>query len=388
MAEQASAQDRTLPASERKITKAREDGQVARSRELGHFAAFFACGIALVAVAPQAVGWLRDLVGAGLRFDASLLSGPQPMVERLGALGLQFIQVVAPIGLLTVLIALASGVAAGGWNFAIKAIAPTWQKISPLAGLGRMFSLQQVGLSLKACALALMLGLIGALFLKANLPRFMDMLAMPLPAALAHAGDLVWAGLVLLLLALGAFALVDVPLQRFLWLKRLRMSHEEMKKELKDVEGNTEVKSKMKLRMREMANRRMLSNVPRADLVVMNPSHFAVALRYDESTMGAPRVIAKGADLMAMRIRDAARAHKVPVLQAPPLARALYAHAEVDREIPAALFAAVAQVLAWVYQLRASMAGPGVPAPQTPDPQVPPGLDPGVRTSPAAETME
>jgi flagellar biosynthetic protein FlhB len=214
--------------------------------------------------------------------------------------------------------------------------------------------------------------------LQQQLPRFMAALTLPLPAAFVHAADAVWLGLTLLLLALCVFALVDVPLQRRLWLGRLKMTTEELKKELKDVEGNTEVKSKMRLRMRESANRRMMAAVPKADLVVMNPSHFAVALRYDEATMAAPRVVAKGADLLAMRIRDAARAAQVPVLQAPPLARALYAHAEVDREIPAALFAAVAQVLAWVYQVRAlaALPGPAVALPPEPQPELPPGLDP------------
>jgi len=371
-----SAQDRTLPATQRKITKAREDGQVARSRDLGHFAAFFAAGLVLVAFAPELTGWLGRLVASGLRFDASVLAGTQPMLERLAEQGGQFVLLVLPLGLLMVLVALASGVAAGGWNFTWKAIAPSWQKIDPLAGLGRVFSLEQVGQALKACLLALVLGLIGGLFLKANLARFAEALALPLPAALAHAGNTVWAGVVLLLLALGAFALVDVPLQRALWLKRLKMSHDEVKKEMKEVEGNSEVKAKMRVRMREMANRRMIANVPKADLVVMNPSHFAVALKYDEHTMGAPRVLAKGADLMAFRIRDAAKAANVPVLEAPPLARALFAHAEVDHEIPAALFSAVAQVLAWVYQLRAAMEGRGLPPAEPPRVDVPPDLDP------------
>jgi flagellar biosynthetic protein FlhB len=260
---------------------------------------------------------------------------------------------------------------------------PQWSKLDPLAGFGRLFSQQQFAQALKACLLALVLGGIGALFLRANLDRFAAALALPLPAALAHVGSSVWAGIVLLLLALGAFALVDVPLQRQLWLRRLRMSQEELKKELKDIEGHAEVKSRIKARMRELASRRMLAAVPKADLVVMNPTHYAVALRYDEATMAAPRVVAKGADFLALRIRDAAHAADVPVLQAPPLARALYAHAEIDREIPVALFAAVAQVLAWVYQLRAALAGQAAPPAAAPQPEVPPELDPAQRRSAA-----
>ena len=154
------------------------------------------------------------------------------------------------------------------------------------------------------------------------------------------------------------------------------MSVEELKKEMRDVEGNTEVKGKMKLRMRELANRRMLAAVPRADLVVMNPTHYAVALKYEEAKMAAPRVVAKGADLLALRIRDLAQESKVPVLQAPPLARALYAHCDVDQEVPARLFGAVAQVLAWVYGLRDALAAGRAHNAPMPVPEVPADMDP------------
>ena len=371
-----SAQDRTLPATARKIAKAREEGQVARSRDLGHFAALFAAGLTLVAVAPELTGWLKHLLARGLQFDAITVSAPERMAERLSEFGTQLMIVVVPMGLLMIAVGVAASVACGGWNFSWKAIAPKWSKIDPIAGVGRMFSKVQIGQMLKACLLALVLGVIGALFIRASMGRFTHALSMPLPAAFAHAGDTVWAGLLLLLVALGAFALVDVPLQKFVWLRGLRMSHEEVKKEHKDIEGNAEVKGKQKARMRETANRRMLAAVPSATVVVMNPTHFAVALRYDDGLMAAPRVVAKGADLMAFRIRDAARAAQVPVLEAPPLARALYAHSEVDREIPAALFSAVAQVLAWVYQLRNAMAGKGKAPGDLPDLHVPPELDP------------
>ena len=203
---------------------------------------------------------------------------------------------------------------------------------------------------------------VGAFYLHLNLPRFGDAIAMPLPTAMAHAGSLVLGGLLLLVLALALFAIVDVPLQRHQLAQTLKMSVQEMKQEHREVEGSPEIKSRQRSRMREMANRRMLAAVPGADLVVMNPTHFAVALKYQEGLMSAPRVVAKGKDLMALRIRDAAQGAKVPVLQAPPLARALYAHAELDGPVPAALFTAVAQVLAHVYQLRAHLQGRGTRA--------------------------
>jgi flagellar biosynthetic protein FlhB len=352
-----SAQDRHLPASDRKIEKAREDGQVARSRDLGHFGAIAGGSALLVLLAPTAAGWLQDLVAHGLRFDAKSLAGVQPMQERLGEATLRMLALVLPLGLALTLVAALAGVLCGGWNWTFKPLAPKLDKLDPIAGLGRVFSKQQLVETLKACTLALVLGVIGAWWLRAHASDFVQTLALPLPAAIGQGASLLQAGLLLLVLALAAFAVVDVPLQRKRLLDRLKMSHQELKEEHKQLEGNQEVKSKVRVRMRELANRRMLAAVPKADLVVMNPTHYAVALRYDDKTMAAPRVVAKGADLLALKIRDIAKESKVPVLQAPPLARALYAHAEIDREVPAALFAAVAQVLAWVYQLRASMAG-------------------------------
>jgi flagellar biosynthesis protein FlhB len=381
-----SAQDRHLPASPRKIEKARKDGQVARSRDLGHFAAIAAAGLLFVAMAPELAGWLKRMMASGLQFDARMLAEPDAMGIRLEAMALKTLWIVLPLGGVMAAAALVSGVASGGWNWTFKPMLPKFSKLNPLAGLGRMFSKQQFGDAMKASLLALVLGTIAALYLNSQLPAFTAMLDLPLPAALAQAGSAVQGGLTLLAAALAVFALVDVPLQRK-WLKdRLKMSHQEVKEEHKQLEGNVEVKSKMKALMRERVKRRMLAAVPGADLVVMNPTHYAVALKYDDATMAAPRVVAMGADLMAMRIRDIARDHKVPVLQAPPLARALFAHAELDREVPAALFAAVAQVLAYVYQLRAALAGRGAMPLELPPLPVPEELDPHhTTTTPAGD---
>ena len=371
-----SAQDRHLPASQRKIRRAREDGQVARSRDLSHFAAIAAGGALLATMAPELAAWLKNLLATGLQFDARLLTTPGAMGERLGELALKMVWVVLPLGGTMLAVAVAAGVASGGWNWTFKPMAPNFGKLNPMAGLGRMFSKHQLGETLKACVLALVLGSIGALYLRAQLPAFATLLELPLPAALAQVAATLQGGGVLLLLALAVFALIDVPLQRK-WLQdRLKMSHQELKEEFRQLEGNVEVKSKMKALMRERTKRRMLAAVPGADLVVMNPSHYAVALKYDERAMAAPRVVAKGVELMALRIRDLAKASGVPVLEAPPLARALYAHAELDREVPAALFAAVAQVLAYVYQLRAAMAGRGAMPADLPALPVPEELDP------------
>jgi len=374
-----SAQDRKLPATPRRIQKARTEGQVARSRDLGHFAAL-SVGVALAAaLAPQALQGTGELLQAGLRFDASLLLDPAAMLGRLGELGGQMMWLLWPLFAAVVVVALLSGVVAGGWNLSWEPLAPKFSKINPFSGLMRVFSAQQLTETLKSCLLALVMGGVGALYLRGQWMHLAELLTMPLPAAMAAGSRILFGGLLLLAGVLGLFALVDVPLQRFMLGRRLRMSDQEVRQEHKEIEGNPEIKGRLKSRMREMASKRMLAAVPGADLVIMNPSHYAVALKYDEATMAAPRVVAKGADLVALRIRDLARDAKVPVLQAPALARALYAHTELDQEVPARLFSAVAQVLAWVFQLREAMASgrqSQMSQMAQPQPEVPADMDP------------
>jgi flagellar biosynthetic protein FlhB len=377
-----SAQDKRHPASGKKIAKARADGQVARSRDLSHLAVFGIGGTLLVALAPVLIGWLLHIMADGLRFDAAGLAQPMRMAERLGDAGWKLMLVVAPMGLTIGALSIVVAVLAGGWNFTLKPIQPNFAKFNPIAGLGRMVSRQHLVDVLKACGLALILGAIGGTYLHAHVTEFTQLLGMPLLAALRGAGDMVLAGLLLLLLTLGVFALVDVPLQRHLLMQRLKMTHQEVREENKQTEGSPEIKGRIRSRMRQIAQRRMLAAVPAADIVVMNPTHYAVALKYDDTKMAAPRVVAKGTDLVALRIRDTARAADVPVLEAPALARALHANCEVDHEIPAALFGAVAQVLAWVYQLRAAMAGQGAMPAELPPLPVPEGMDPA-EASPA-----
>ena len=372
----ADAQDRNLPASQKKIRKARADGQVARSRDLAHLAVVGAGGALLVVLMPRLGDWLQRILTTGLRFDAQMLAQPDMLTQRLADLSWAWMLVLLPLGGASAALALAAALAAGGWNFTLKPLAPDFSKLDPLAGLARMVAGQHLGDLAKASVLALLLGVVGGVYLYTHLGEFNAALTQPLPVALAHTGGMLVSGMALLLIVLAVFAAIDLPLQRRNMMQRLKMSHQEQKQEHREAEGNAEVKGRMKARMREMSRKRMLAAVPKADLVVMNPSHFAVALKYDPAGMAAPRVVAKGADLMALKIRDIATEHKVPVLQAPPLARALYTHAEIDHEIPARLFTAVAQVLAYVYQLRAALAGTGPQPPDLAAVAVPADLDP------------
>ena len=383
-----SSQDRNLPATARKLSKARAEGQVARSRDFGHFVAIAVGGAVLAAMAPQLTDWLQQTLMQGLRFDSAMVHNTGLMGERLREQTIRMLFVVVPFGGVMMAAGVVSCLAIGGWNWTLKPVMPNFGKLNPLTGVMGILSKDKLVDALKGCLLALILGAIGTLYLKNHVEEFAGVLAMPLPAGVRQLSSSLLGGLVLLLIALALFAAIDVPWQLYQHATRLKMSQQEVKQENKEQEGNPEIKAKVKARMREMVKRRMMAAVPTADLVVMNPTHYAVALKYDDQKMGAPRVVAKGADLLAMAIRDLAKDSKVPVLQAPVLARALYAHAELDREIPAALFAAVAQVLAYVYQLRAALTGQVAMPPALPELNVPAELDPHHTPVPDMESYE
>jgi flagellar biosynthesis protein FlhB len=383
-----SSQNRNLPATQRRLSKARGEGQVVRSQHLGHFVAIAVFGALLVTMSPWLVDWLKQTLTQGLHFDREAILDTSFMGTRLLELTLRLLAVVIPLGTVMMMAGVITNIAIGGWNWTLKPLVPQFGKLNPLTGLPAMLSKDKLIDALKASSLALILGTIGALYLKSHLDTFWGLLAIPLPAAIQQGAGSMLGGLGLMLLALALFAAVDVPLQMYRHAQRLKMSHQEVKQERKEAEGNQQVKGKVRARMREMVKRRMLASVPKADLVVMNPTHYAVALKYDDKSMGAPRVVAKGADLLALRIRDLAEGAKVPVLQAPALARALFAHAELDQEIPAVLFAAVAQVLAYVYQLRAAMSGRAAMPNPLPELNVPQELDPHYKPVQATEEFE
>ena len=364
--------DRNLPASAKKIRKARQEGNVPRSRDLGHFVAMGLAAALLFTVMPSLTSYSQRLLADGLTFDHRVIADPRIAGEHAVGLFTRGLMVVLIVGGLFMAAAVGSNIAFGGWNLTMKAVAPNFGKLNPIAGFGRLFNLHQLVTVLKASLLAIAVGFAGTMYLKNHFSELGGVLQADLPDGLATVGRTLGAGFLSMLGVLAAWAMVDVFWQKKTYMDKLKMSKEEQKQEHKESEGNVEVKAKMKQKMREMAKRRMMKAVPAADIVVMNPTHYAVALKYDQEAMGAPRVVAKGTDRLAMRIRDLARDAGVPVLEAPPLARALYTHVDIDGEVPAMLFAAVAQVLAWVYQLRAA---PNLNV-RAPDVAVPPELDP------------
>lgn len=378
------SQDRNLPASERKLKKARDDGQVGRSQDLLHLAVLGSGAMAVLVLAPILFDHLKQSLGQQLSFDAATVMRPGVMLQRLGdasTVGLAGCVVFAGIVMTAAILA---AVASGGWVNSLKPLMPDFSRLNPLSGFANLFTKKRLLDTLKMLLMTSVLFAIATWFLGSGLQTMAALLRQPSEAAVVHMTQWITGGVGLLLLVVFLAAMVDVPLQSFLHKDQMKMSHQEVKEESKDSDGNPQLKSKLRQKQRELAQRSSVNAVPKADFVVMNPTHFAVAIRYDEKTMRAPRVISKGADLLAMKIRDVAKQHAVPVLQSPMLARALYANAELDQDIPSALYTAVAQVLAYVYRLRAALRGEGAMPQEVPQPYVPPELDPQSKTLKAA----
>ncbi|MEH3086298.1 MAG: EscU/YscU/HrcU family type III secretion system export apparatus switch protein [Xylophilus ampelinus] len=373
-----SAQDRNLPATAHRLDQARKDGEASRSRDMSNLAVLGAGAAATLVLTAPAIDRLQHALGRQLVFNAATLQDPAGMVGRLSDIALLGLGISALFAVIVSFVVILATVAAGGWIASTKPLMPNFGRLNPLAGVGNLFSKQSLVNVGKLVLLSAVLGAVAWMHLRGSVEKISALAMQPSNASLAALAQWLASGMSMMLLVVFAVAVVDVPLQKFFFLKKLKMSHEEVKQEHKNSEGSPEVKGKIRQRQREMAQRKSIANVPKADFVLMNPTHYAVALKYDEATMAAPQVIAKGADLLAMRIREVAKAHQVPVLQSPMLARALYAHAELEQGIPSALYAAVAQVLAYVYRLKAALRGEGaMPAAEPrPEPLVPPELDP------------
>lgn len=376
-----SSQDKNLPATERKLQKAREDGQTARSRDLSHLAILGMGALAMLVLARPLMERLQFALGQQLSFNAAAVSAPHSMLTRLQDMVVVGLLASVLFAVLTCGAAVVSAVAAGGWIFSLKPVAPQFNRLNPLSGFANLFSKQQMANVAKMVLMTAVLTVVAWKYFSHGIEQVVQVVLQPSALAIRHVADWLTAGMGLLLLVVFLAAIADVPLQAFFFKSRLKMSHEEVKQEHKESDGNPQIKGRIRQRQREIADRASVNAVPKADFVVMNPTHYAVALRYDDKTMGAPQVIAKGTDLIAQKIREVATAHDVPVLQSPMLARALYAHAELDQAIPAQLYTAVAQVLAYVYRLKAALRGEGRMPEALAEPYVPPELDPHHRAA-------
>lgn len=371
MAEQNSGQERTEQPTEKRLKDSREKGQVPRSRELNTMVVMLASAVGLFVFGGSMGEKLMRLVSMDLQLDRRQLFDKAAIAEALAANVVGALIMLAPFLMLMMVAAFIGPLIMSGWTFSSKAFMPKLDKLNPLKGMKRVFGVQGLVELLKALAKFLLLGSAALLLLHMLSERYITLGQAPLLQGIQSGMQLILLVFLVLALTLGLVAVADVPFQKWSHMKKLRMTVQEVKQESKETEGNPEVRAKVRSLQQQMAQRRMLQEVPDADVIIVNPTHFSVALRYDEVNQQAPRVVAKGVDFLALKVREIATANNVPIFSAPPLARALYHHTEIDQEIPAELYLAIAQILAYVYQLENSLRGQGQ-APEKPtDLQVP-----------------
>ncbi|AXK64131.1 flagellar biosynthesis protein FlhB [Burkholderia sp. IDO3] len=379
--------DRTEAATPRRREKAREEGQVARSRELASFALLAAGFYGAWLLAGPSGAHLQTMLRGAFSFDRATAFDTNRMLSAAGSASAEGFAALLPLLALTGLAALAAPMALGGWLISQKTFELKFDRLNPISGLGRIFSIQgpiQLGMSL---AKTLVVGGIGGIAIWRSKDELLGLATQPLGAALADALHLVAVCCGTTVAGMLVVAALDVPYQIWQYNKKLRMTKEEVKREHRENEGDPHVKGRIRQQQRAIARRRMMAAVPKADVVVTNPTHFAVALQYTDGEMRAPKVVAKGVNLVAARIRELAAEHNVPLLEAPPLARALYHNVELEREIPGSLYSAVAEVLAWVYQLKRFRAEGGAFPAAPVDLVVPAELDQGTSV-PADDARE
>ncbi|GAB3371796.1 flagellar biosynthesis protein FlhB [Massilia agri] len=352
--------EKTEPASQQRLDKAREEGDVPRSRELATFAVLMVAGAGLWMTGGSLVGKLELALQSGLSLNREQVYNPSILIERITTDLVAVLLACLPLAGAIMLIALASPLLIGGWNFSSKAFMPNFMKLNPITGIGNMVSTNSLVELLKAVAKTLVIGAVAWVVIMGEKDAMLGLALEPLNVGSTHVGELMAKAFLFIVGAYGVIALIDAPWQLYHYHDKMKMTRQEVIQESKESDGNPQIKGKIRQMQREMARGRMMQNVPTADVIVTNPTHYAVALKYTDGQKGAPRVVAKGVDDVAAKIRELGAEHKVTLLEAPALARALYKHTDIDEEIPEKLFSAVAEVLAYVYQLRAYKKGEGI----------------------------
>jgi len=367
------SQEKTEEPTPRRLEKAKEDGQAARSKELATMAVLLAGAGGLLMFGTQLAITFEGIMRDAFVIERASIFDTRHMSVQLIVSAKEAAYALSPILILLLIAAIAGSIGIGGLLFSAKAIAPKANRMNPIKGLGRMFSMRSLIELVKAIAKVGLVLAIAILILNLRTDDLLSIAEEPVVPAMEHVlWTLGWSFLVLSCATI-IIAMIDVPFQIYDHQKKLRMTKQEVKDEYKDSEGKPEVKGKIRQLQREMAQRRMMQDVPTADVVITNPTHYAVALKYDQDSMGAPVVVAKGADEVAFKIMEVAREYKVEVLRTPPLTRAVYHNSEIGEEIPDGLYMAIAQVLAYVFQLRQFRKGRG-PKPGMPDFPIPPEM--------------
>ncbi|MGY3265614.1 flagellar biosynthesis protein FlhB [Lysobacter sp. HA35] len=345
-------EDRTEAPSEKRLREARERGDVPRSKELANVAVLGCATLALKVTGPHigavSQGWMRN----ALQFEPALLDDPTRLPVYAAKTAAALVLPVSPLILAALGGCFIAPALMSGLRFSSSALKADLTRLSPMAGLSRMYGKESFAELGRSVLRLLLIGGIAAIVIKSSMSRLLDMPKQSLEMAVSNGVDTVLGVFLALVGALALLAAIDVPYQKFAWRAKLKMTKQELRDEAKESDGNPEVKARMRHAAREMSNRRMMDAIPTADVVITNPTHYAVALKYEAGAMRAPKVVAKGVDEMALRIRELASTHKVSLVEAPPLARALYRQCKVDEEIPVKLYAAVAQVLTYIFQLK------------------------------------
>ncbi|MCK9990660.1 MAG: flagellar biosynthesis protein FlhB [Rugosibacter sp.] len=371
--------ERTEPASPRRLEKAREEGNVPHSRELMAFMVMAAGAGTFWVLGGWVAQGVASVLRRGLGFSREAAFNAGVMKDSTLSMAVDAFVYIGPLFLVVVAAIIATPFMLGGWVFSPKGFELDFTRIDPVKGVGRMFSWQSIAELVKALLKALLIGSVLYWVVMHEQDRLFALISQPIETGLVSFFQVLFFSFVALIGGLAVIAAMDVPFQLWQYHDRLKMTREELKQESRESEGDPQLKARIRSQQREMARGRMMSEVPKADVVVTNPTHFAVALKYDAKTMQAPVVVAKGMNLIAQRIRDIAGENHVPLLEAPPLARALHRHAEIGDPVPAALYSAVAEVMAWVYQMNAFAGQPNALPPVMPENiAVPETLDPGV----------
>ncbi|WP_313514390.1 flagellar biosynthesis protein FlhB [Pseudomonas sp.] len=374
MAESESGADKSEEPTEKRLRESREEGQIARSRELSTLVVVMSGVIAVMIYGGDLATALVDLMRGCFSLTRDTLMDTGSMALLLLKAGSMAIKALAPILAVLAAASIVGNIALGGWMFSAKTMAPKFGRMNPGPGLVRMFSKKSVVELVKALAKFSIILMVGIVVLSNDRDDLLALSGQPLETALGHAIEVLGNSALWMASGLILIAAADVPFQLWDNKQKMMMTKQEVKDEYKDSEGKPEVKGKIRQMQRQMAERRMMQAVPEADVVITNPTHFAVALKYDPTKGTAPVVLAKGGDFLALKIREIAQEHKVLLLESPALARSVYYSTEIDQEIPAGLYLAVAQVLAYVYQLKQFRSGKGKRPTPLPDLPIPPDL--------------
>ena len=374
--------EKTEPATPKKLEKAREDGQVARSPELTTFILLLVAAGGVWFMGSSLMGQLLAVMRNGLRLERELAFDSQLMLPRLAQQVFDASLALLPLFLFLTVAALAAPMLMSGWLFSAKALQPDFKRINPMSGLGRMFSKRSLVELIKALSKALVIGGVGTLILWHSRDAVLSLVSQSVEIGITSMGHLLGLSFFIIAGSMLLIVLIDVPFQIWDHAEQLKMTKEEVRKEMKETEGDPYVKARIRSLQREAARKRMMAEIPKADVIITNPTHYAVALRYQDAAMRAPKVVAKGSHLLAGRIRELAQQHQIPILESPRLARALYHHTELGDEIPETLYTAVAEVLAYVFQLRRYREYGGAVPQLSQELPVPEELDPQSRQHP------